>query len=271
MKEVTILIPTYNRPTALVATLTSLASQTYTNFDVVVSNQGNPTILEDPSLKTVGRILQKHNNHVKIINHFPRKGMAEQRAFLLQQATSPYCLFLDDDVVLEPFVLELMVKVIKEQHCGLVGSAVQGLSFLNDLRPQEQTITFWEGRVMPEKITPGSSYWQRHKVHNAANLLHIQQKLEINYPNYKIYKIAWVGGCVLYDTQKLKTAGGFSFWKQLPDKHVGEDALAQIHVIERFGGCGVLPSGAYHQELPTTIAERKVNAPEFLKEDYGGL
>jgi len=34
--------------------------------------------------------------------------------------------------------------------------------------------------------------------------------------------------------------------------------------MARCGGCAILPSGVYHQELPTTIADRSVNAPDLL-------
>ena len=72
---------------------------------------------------------------------------------------------------------------------------------------------------------------------------------------------SWVGGCVLYDAHALRSAGGFSFWSDLPEEHSGEDVVAQLRVMERFGGCAILPSGAYHQELPTTIPNREVDAP----------
>jgi hypothetical protein len=31
------------------------------------------------------------------------------------------------------------------------------------------------------------------------------------------------------------------------------------------GGCGLIPSGVYHQELPTTIVDRSVDAPVVLR------
>jgi hypothetical protein len=34
--------------------------------------------------------------------------------------------------------------------------------------------------------------------------------------------------------------------------------------MARHGGCGLIPSGAYHQELPTTITARDVDAPLVL-------
>jgi hypothetical protein len=79
-----------------------------------------------------------------------------------------------------------------------------------------------------------------------------------------LYKIAWIGGCVFYNTAHLRSVGGFSFWKQLPVAHCGEDVLAEIRVMEKYGGCGILPSGVYHQEAPTTVVDRRINAPEVL-------
>ena len=69
----------------------------------------------------------------------------------------------------------------------------------------------------------------------------------------------------MYDTQKLSDSGAFQFWKDLPPEHCGEDVLAQLRVMKKYGGCGILPSGAYHQEVATSIPLRKINAPEFLK------
>lgn len=190
--------------------------------------------------------------------------MAQQRQFLLNQAESKYVLFLDDDVLLEPWALETMLQVIKEENCGLAGMFVIGLSYKADVRPEDQNVEFWEGPVQPETIRPGDEKWQRASLHSAANVLHAAQKYNITPDNPKIYKIAWLGACKLYETEKLKEAGGFNFWKELPSEHAGEDVMAQLNVIEKFGGCGILPSGAYHQEAETTVQNREVDAFELL-------
>ena len=72
---------------------------------------------------------------------------------------------------------------------------------------------------------------------------------------------------MLFDRQKLLDVGGFSFWRDLPPEHAGEDVLAQLRVMARYGGCGVMPSGVYHQELPTTVTDRRVDAPQVLSVD----
>lgn len=265
-KEIDVLIPTYKRAKALAATLTSLCFQTEKSFNVCISDQSFDDEIEtDKTIQTIVSLLKLHGHNVSILKNIPQRGMAQQRQFLLEQSEAPYCLFLDDDVILEPFVLRNMKSVLQEKDCGFVGSALIGLSYKNDFRPEQQKIEFWEDQITPENILPNDVHWQRYKLHNAANILHVQEKYNCTPDNPKAYKVAWVGGCVMYDTEKLKATGGFRFWKDLPNQHCGEDVLAQLRVMKQFGGCGILPSGAYHQEVETSISDRKINAPEFLK------
>ena len=263
---VDILIPTYNRAAALAVTLTSLCAQSYRDFRVVVSDQSDDdATLLSGEVAAAARVLRLHGHAVEFVRHLPRLGMAEQRQFLLDQASARYALFLDDDLILEPWVIERMLVAIRDQGCGFVGSAVIGLSYLDDERPHQQRIEFWEGPVQPEVVQPGSSEWDRHRLHSAANLFHVQRRLGITPDQQRVYRVAWVGACVLYDAAKLRAAGGFGFWRDLPPEHCGEDVLAQLRVMARDGGCGIIPSGVYHQELPTTITDRRVDAPKVLQ------
>lgn len=266
MFQVDVLVPTINRIENLSLTLLSLYYQDFKDFRVIISNQGSlPEFSESKTLKTIFNLHKKNKREILVFNH-KKKGLAEQRQFLLELARSPYILFLDDDVILETFVLKKMFKAIKKFKCGFVGQALIGLSFLGQKRKEEEKIEFWEKNVKPEKIIPNRKGWQRHRLHNAANVYHLQERMKISFENPKPYKIAWLGGCVLYDRKKLVSSGGFSFWKKVPKKHSGEDVQAEIQVMEKFGGCGLLPSGAYHLETETTIKERKTNIPEYLIE-----
>jgi GT2 family glycosyltransferase len=262
---VDVLIPTYERPGALAVTLTSLGSQTVTGFRVFVSGQSESRAATDhPEVGAAARYLEARGNEFAFVRHLPRRGMAEQRQFLLDNAHAPYALFLDDDVICEPDLLDRLLTAIRRERCGFIGSALIGLSFIDDVRQHEQVIELWDGPVEPEIVDPESVEWQRHKLHNAANLWHVQNRLGVAREDAAVYKVAWVGGCVLYDVAKLRSVGGFDFWRQLPDTHVGEDVVAEMRVMARFGGAGLIPSGAYHQELPTTLPARDINAPFAL-------
>lgn len=268
--KIDVLIPTYCRPAALAITLTSLCAQTYRNFRVIISDQ---TETNDPimtgEVQAVLRVLRSHGHRIEPYKHLPRRGLAEHRQFLLEQATAPYVLYLDDDLILEAWVIECLLKAIEEENCGFVGSAVIGLSFLNDLRPGQQAVEFWETCVVPEMVMSGTPQWERYKLHNAANLYHVQQQLNLTPEDLRKYRVAWVGGCVIYDTAKLRSVGGFEFWRDLPLNHCGEDVLAQLRLMGSYGGCGIMPSGVYHQELPTTICDRSQDAPQLLPITWG--
>jgi GT2 family glycosyltransferase len=260
-----VLIPTCNRACALAVTLTALAAQTLRQFRIVIADQSDaPGALASCEVAAVLRYLAASGIAVDAAPHLPRRGMAEQRAHLLSRCTAPTCLFLDDDVIVESDLLARLYRVLHEQQCGFVGSALHGLSHVADRRPQQQAIAWWEGPVTPERVAPGSAAWDRHHLHSAANLFHVQQQLALVRSNTRCYRVAWVGGCVLFDTAKLREAGGFDFWPALPSEHSGEDVLAQLRVMARFGGCAIAPSGAYHMELPTTIVRRDVDAPDLL-------
>jgi hypothetical protein len=34
--------------------------------------------------------------------------------------------------------------------------------------------------------------------------------------------------------------------------------LVQLRVMDRYGGAGIVPSGAFHQETPTTVDAREI-------------
>jgi len=260
-----VLIPTCQRACALAITLTALAAQGLRAFRIIVSDQSaGPGAYASAEVAAVQRYLAASGIELVALRHLPRLGMAEQRAFLLSRCEARYCLFLDDDVIVEPDLLARLLRAMQEQQCGLVGSALHRLSYLAEQRPAQQGIEFWDAPVTPERIVPDSAQWERHHLHSAANLFHVQQRLGLGPNDTRCYRVAWVGGCVLFDTAKLRARGGFDFWRRLPAEHCGEDVLAQLRVIQRFGGCGIIPSGAYHMELPTTITAREVDAPKVL-------
>jgi hypothetical protein len=169
-------------------------------------------------------------------------------------------------VILEPDMVERLHGAIVRERCGFVGCGLHGLSYRGQVRPQQEGIEFWDGPVEPETVRPHSRAWARHHLHSAANLYHVQTRLGLTRESERLYRVAWIGGCVLFDTAMLRECGGFDFWRELPPAHCGEDVLAQLRVMERYGGCGLIPSGAYHMELPTTVTTREIDAPRALLE-----
>jgi GT2 family glycosyltransferase len=264
-----VLIPTCNRPAELAVTLAGLAAQDGPAFRLVISDQSDALAgWEHPPAAALIRVLRAQGREVQLHRHLPRRGLAEHRQFALDQAYTDRVLFLDDDVWLEPGALARMRDALDTLDCGFVGMAPQGLSYLNDRRP-EQTRAFspWQEPVTPEYIRPGEEGFERWPLHNAANLSHLSTELGLKPGQWLPYKVAWLGGCTMFRRQALEDVGGFRFWTQLPAEHCGEDVVAQWRVMEKFGGAGVLPSGAVHLESPTTVTDRRVEAFKIVLAD----
>lgn len=267
MAQVDVLIPTFNRNVGLAMVLSSLLGQTFTDFDVVISDQTpGASPLDTVEIQTAVRALEWHGHRVSLHRGRARRGMAEQRHFLLSQSDATYAHFIDDDVLLDPGVMERMMEVMRREGCGFVGCPATGLEHLDDVRPHQQHIELWEGPVRPEPFAPNDLPWDRHTVNNAANPLHLERRLAPNGETIR-YKVAWVGGAnVLYDREKLIDVGGFSFWRRLPPNHAGEEVVVQFLLIRKYGGCGILPSGTYHLGLPTNVVDRTHNADTLFAE-----
>lgn len=264
--EVDVLVPTCDRPVELATTLAGLAGQDHP-FGLVVSDQSTgatPSYAPAPA-QTMLRVLRAAGHEVRVGRHLPRRGLAEHRAALLAQSSARFVLFLDDDVWLAPGTLARLHEAIVELGCGMVGAPPQGLSYLDDVRPAELApFERWEVPPVPERIEPGTPAWDRWTLHNAANAAHLAARHLRPGERWLPYKIAWVAGCVLFDRAVLQGCGGFDFWTELPPVHAGEDVVAQHRVLLAAGGAGILPSGAYHLESPTTVPDRPVEARTVL-------
>ena len=91
---ISICLPTYNRPLALRAALTSLLRQTSQNFEVIVVNDGST----DPQVMTVLTDLSEiFVNRGWTAIHQKNQGVGAARNAAAQIARGDYLLFMDDD------------------------------------------------------------------------------------------------------------------------------------------------------------------------------
>lgn len=251
MATIDILLPTCDRVESLIMTLSGVAAQTLTDLHIILADQSQEPVQKTAVVQTLLRLIESRGGSYEYHHRLPSQGIAEQRDFLLKQATADAVLYLDDDVFMEPWVCDRLLQTLNQEHCGFVGAFPTGLSFRQDVRPDQQVVEFWEGAVCPEVVNPGSREWERWQLHRAANLYHVSQTLPRG--EFRRYKVAWIASCILYDRAKLLEVGGFSFWSRLPRYHSGEEVLVQNLLMRRWGGCAIMPSGTYHAEVPSTV------------------
>ena len=87
-----VLIPTCGRKTGLAGVLTSLLAQIFADFDVVISDHtpDDEVYLESIEIRTLIAALRWRGHQVETHRHLPRRGMAEQCAFLLSRSQAHY-------------------------------------------------------------------------------------------------------------------------------------------------------------------------------------
>lgn len=265
MALVDVLIPTCRRKAALAITLTGLLGQTFTDFAVTIADQTpEGSYLLDGELRTLYRLLEMRGHPVRALVNLPRRGMAQQRQFLLDLARAPLVHFIDDDVLLGPTMLGRMVQVLQDERCAFVGAGVSGLRHLDDVQPEDLAVFEpWDGPVRPEPHTWETIPWQRYRLHIRDNPLHLTHLHAANGRTVR-YKVAWVGANVVYNRLKLLSVGGFSWWAELPPNHSGEEVLVQLLLARRYGGCAILPAEAYHLQLPSEVPDRDVKADHMF-------
>ncbi len=273
--EVEVLIPTGGPRGTLGVTLAGLVGQQVLPARVVVSDQSAlGAAIRDPVVAGVTRVLRRRGVDVRLLAHPSEAGVTENRHHLLQQAVAPYVLLLDDDILLEPAALARMCDAMGRLRCGAVGMAMTGLSHSGDRRPVEHAaFEPVDGRVEPERLRKGDAGWERWRLHNAANVVHLgdERGLTGGEPpdRWCAYRVAWTSGCVLMDRAVLTASGGFGFWQAIGSAGFGEDVVAQLRVMERAGAVGLLPSEAHSLELPTSISRREVDAYAAVLECEG--
>jgi glycosyltransferase involved in cell wall biosynthesis len=129
--EVTVVIPCYNQGKYLLETLHSVASQTFTNLDIVIVNDGS----SDPVTISVLERLQIPN--VEVI-HTVNQGVSVARNTGIEAATGRYILPLDADDYIGPEYIAKSVQILDAMpivgfvYClGRLFGAARGMFILN--------------------------------------------------------------------------------------------------------------------------------------------
>ena len=229
--DLDVLIPTRDRASALAVTLTGLLSQDLSARLVLADQTPGTSSAEQPEIASLIAVMRRHGWEVEVDHRDGvGRGVTEQRQHLLDRAERTYVLMLDDDVLLERWVLRQLIEAMDVLGCGFVGMAHAAASYLDDVRPHElETFELWPGgKVEPERIRKGDPAWERWRLHNAANVQHLLDRLPsgaLDARGWVAYKVAWVAGCVLFRADALRGVGGFSFWADLPPNLRGEDVV----------------------------------------------
>jgi glycosyltransferase involved in cell wall biosynthesis len=105
MPNISVIIPVYNAEETIKETIESVLSQTFSQFEIIVINDGS----QDKTLEIVYRILDPR---LKVLS-YPNAGVSVSRNRGISQAAGDYVSFLDADDLWTPDKLETQLKALQ--------------------------------------------------------------------------------------------------------------------------------------------------------------
>ncbi len=110
--KISIVIPLYNKQNAIIATLQSVLSQTYTHYEVIVVDDGS-TDESANIVKSTFRLSNFSPSAFRLISK-TNGGVSSARNRGIQEAKHDYIALLDGDDLWEPTFLEEQLKLIQD-------------------------------------------------------------------------------------------------------------------------------------------------------------
>ena len=115
MKKVTVILPVYNAEDYVERCLDSILNQTYTDYEIMVINDGS----KDSSYEIIKKYEEKNPDKIIVINQ-ENKGVARTRNESIKRADSKYIMFVDNDDYLDKDYIETYVKAIEKDDNDIV-------------------------------------------------------------------------------------------------------------------------------------------------------
>jgi glycosyltransferase involved in cell wall biosynthesis len=154
MPKVSVIIPAYNSMTYLPKTLESVLRQTFTDFEVLIINDGS-------SDNIVEWALQIADPRVRLISQ-PNQGVSVARNIGITHAQGEYIAFLDADDLWQPTKLEKQVRCLEDDPAA--GLVYTWTAFIDESdQPTGVSIVshaegnVWKQIVVRDMISTGSS------------------------------------------------------------------------------------------------------------------
>lgn len=156
MTKVSIIIPTYNRANYIGQTIKSALSQTYSDYEIIV--------VDDGSTDNTKEVIAQYNGKVRYF-YQENKGPTVARNLGINKSSGEYIAFLDDDDMWLPEKLEKQVRVLDaDPRIGFVCCA----SYVIDDKNNEMLI--WKRNKELTKATFENLY-ERNFVYNLTVLI----------------------------------------------------------------------------------------------------
>ncbi len=249
--KVSVIIPVYNAAAYLGYCLNSVLSQTWTDFEAVVVNDGST----DQSLEICERF-EQNDSRFRIIS-IPNGGVSNARNTAVAAAGGEYFVFLDSDDYLALDALERMIQAEEVHHTGLVVGDVQ-------------TVDLSRGEVLPTRLS--ADYTGEKSLFSKEEFRSCRMEL--------IWHTSMMEGLYgkLYSAKIWRKSGTLC----PPDMTLGEDFVANMNYYRACDGVVFLKRPTYYYNCIATsdsithkfrpdLFDIKMSLMEELQAHLGGL
>lgn len=114
-----IVIPLYNKEKYVESCLDSIVSQSYSNFEIIIINDGST----DNSIDRVNAFKSRNKNVELLVFEQQNSGVSASRNFGIEKSRGEFVCFLDADDYWHPQYLEVANHIInKEVDCNIIGT-----------------------------------------------------------------------------------------------------------------------------------------------------
>ena len=151
-----VIIPVYNRPLEVFELLSSLESQSYSDFEVI--------LVEDGSVDRSDQVASRFKSSLSIRYFFQKnQGQGFARNFGMNQAEGDFFVMLDSDVILPPDYLRVLRKAIQARDLDAFGGPDAAASdFSNLQKAMDYAMTsFWTTGGIRGKLKDPAKYQAR--------------------------------------------------------------------------------------------------------------
>lgn len=140
---VSVILPSYNVAEYIAEALDSVLRQTFTDFEVIVVNDGSP------DTKEFERALAPYLDRINYIRHEENRGVSAARNAGIRAARGRYLAFLDPDDLWEPEYLQVQVGIMESDpkidvlypNAIIFGPVAENGKTYMELSPSEGNVT----------------------------------------------------------------------------------------------------------------------------------
>jgi glycosyltransferase involved in cell wall biosynthesis len=213
-----VIIPLYNRPQEIEELLYTLTKQTYTQFEVLV--------IEDGSVNDAGRVVEGYKNRLDITYYFKsNEGQGFTRNYGFSRAKGDYFVIFDSDCLIPPDYFEIVANYLFEHKLDAYGgpdAAHKSFSPIQKAISYSMTSPFTTGGIRGNKKHIGQFHprsfnmgisrkvWERT---GGFILTRLGEDIEFSIRIHSLgFKIGLIPGAIVYHKRRTNL---MQFYKQL--------------------------------------------------------